>query len=364
MQPHPIPQNVTSFQFHLIGDMTLKQFLYLATGAGIAYFLFVFLAASYPLVAWPLIIISASAGIAFAFLPFGSRPLDYWFVSFIKAIYSPTKRVWKKNGKTFEEAPFFGSRLIMYLSSLPKMGTPSQEVVQPKPQFQEEKMLIAHPFPQTTPSLPPLPPSKSTPPELPTTDELGKTVDLARQAQNLKFRIIQSERALHQIKTEAQRPHAIPINYTQQVNRIMADLQTLVDQASEIKSQLDEVTKTEAEKAIVPVLPVQLKEKIKVIIPPKAERTQLALTTFPNVINGVVKDKSGNYLESVVAVIYDKEGLPVRALKTNKLGQFSGSTPLSNDTYTLELEKDGFTFDVLQVELGGEVLPPLLITAK
>lgn len=353
MQPHPIPQNVTSFQFHLIGDMTLKQFLYLATGAGIAYFLFVFLAASYPIVAWPLIIISASAGIAFAFLPFGSRPLDYWFVSFIKAIYSPTERVWKKNGKTFEEDPSFGNRFMMY-----------QKPVQPKPQPQEEKMLMTQPIPQTTPPLPPPPPSKPVPPELPTTDELGKTVDLARQAQNLKFRIIQSERALHQIKTETQKPHAIPINYTQQVNRIMADLQTLVDQASEIKSQLDEVTKTEAEKAVAPVLPVQLKEKIKVIIPPKAKRTQLALTTFPNVINGVVKDKSGNYLESVVAVIYDKEGLPVRALKTNKLGQFSGSTPLSNGTFTLELEKDGLTFDVLQVELNGEVLPPLLITAK
>ena len=65
-----------------------------------------------------------------------------------------------------------------------------------------------------------------------------------------------------------------------------------------------------------------------------------------------------------MAVIYDKEGLPVRALKTNKLGQFSGSTPLPNGTYTLELEKDGFTFDVLQIELGGEVVPPLPIMSK
>ena len=65
-----------------------------------------------------------------------------------------------------------------------------------------------------------------------------------------------------------------------------------------------------------------------------------------------------------MAVIYDKEGLPVRALKTNKLGQFTGSTPLPNGVYTLELEKDNFTFDVLQIELTGQVLPPLLITAK
>ena len=66
----------------------------------------------------------------------------------------------------------------------------------------------------------------------------------------------------------------------------------------------------------------------------------------------------------MVAVIYDKEGLPVRALKTNKLGQFTGSTPLPNGTYTLEVEKDNFRFDVLQIELAGDILPPLQITAK
>jgi len=65
-----------------------------------------------------------------------------------------------------------------------------------------------------------------------------------------------------------------------------------------------------------------------------------------------------------VVVIYDKEGLPVRALKTNKLGQFTGSTPLPNGTYTIELEKDSFNFDVLQIELTGPVLPPLQIVAK
>lgn len=328
MEPHPIPQNVTSFQFRLVGDMTLKQFLYLATGSAIAYFLFVFLAPIYPLVTWPLIIISASLGVSFAFLPIASRPLEYWLGAFLKAIYSPTKRVWKKNQKIFKEDPLFNSRLVTYLSSL-----------QPQPAPVTLTQIVR----------------KAAVPPPPTVDELGKTVDLARQAQNLQLRIIQTERSLNQIKSEATQPTAIPVDYTQQVNKILADLQNLVSQASQIRQQINAVTKPEQKKVV---------ETVKVVIPEKLKQTQLALTTFPNVINGIVKDKSGNYLEGAIAVIHDKEGLPVRALKTNKLGQFTGSTPLPNGTYKLVLEKENFDFDVLQIELGGEVLPPLGITAK
>jgi len=190
--------------------------------------------------------------------------------------------------------------------------------------------------------------------ELPSKDDLAKTVDLARQAQNLQFKIIQSERAISQIKSNPQ---------TGDINQVMTNLNTFVSQASEVRQQLDQVG---GKPEIQPIA-----TRVKVVIPPKLKQTQLALTTFPNVINGIIKDKPslpdgnlGASLEGVVAVIYDKEGLPVRALKTNKLGQFSGSTPLPNGTYTLELEKDGFSFDVLQIELSGEVLSPLLITPK
>lgn len=337
---HPIPQNVTSFQFKLVGDMTLKQFVYLATGSGIAYFLFVFFAHDYPFIVWPLVIVSASLGAAFAFLPIGSRPLDHWLSAFLKAVYSPTKRVWEKNDKTFKEDPLFGSRLVMYLSGLqPQSNVPATSDV-----AEVER-------PQTESVQP-----------LPSQEELKKTVDLARQAQQLQMKIIQTERTLSQIKDQAQKPTPIPVDYSQQVNKILADLQNLIVQASAIKQQIQMVQ--EPSKIQADILQPIPKEKVKVVIPIKPKQTQLALTAFPNVINGIVKDQQNNYLEGTVTVIYDKEGLPVRALKTNKLGQFTGATPLPSGIYTLELEKDGFTFDVLQIELTGGVLPPLLITAK
>lgn len=348
---HPIPQNVTSFQFKLVGDMTLKQFIYLAVGSAISYFLFIFLAYDYPLITWPFIIIPALLGFSFAFFPIGSRPLDYWLAAFLKAIYSPTKRVWSKNGKTFKEDPLFGSRLVMYLTGT----TQKMNHLTPSEQSTSEPVIPVYrateiPISSATPSIS----------ELPTKEELGKTVDLARQAQQLQMRIVQTERTLSQIKDQAGKPMPIPIDYSQEVNKILADLQNLVGQASVVKEQIKSVQGPQ------PTPPAQVtpREKVKVVISVKPKQTTIALTTFPNVINGIVKDKDNNYLEGVVAVIYDKEGLPVRALKTNKLGQFTGATPLPNGTYTLELEKDSFTFDVLQIELTGGALPPLLITPK
>lgn len=337
---HPIPQNVTSFQFKLVGDMTLKQFGYLAAGSVSAYLLFVFLAHDFPLISWPLIIISTLLGVAFAFLPIGSRPLDHWLKAFLKAVYSPTKRVWEKNGQTYKEDPLFGSRLVMYLAGVNQ----NTQIIRSSGTLKSPES-----FRPTEP--------------LPTPEELQKTVDLAREAQQLQMRIIQTERTLSQIKTQAQQPTPVPVDYSQQVTKVLANLQNLVTQASAVKQQIQVVQKPESKTQTDTLAPVG-REKVKVIVRPKPEQATVALTTFPNVINGIVKDKEENFLEGVVAVIYDKEGLPVRALKTNKLGQFTGSTPLSNGVYTLELEKDNFTFDVLQIELTGEVLPPLLITAK
>src|SRR5687768_4930122 len=111
MDTHPVPQNVTSFQFRLIGDMTLKQFGYLGVGVGFAYLIFILLATSAPLIAWPIIVISSFLGIAFAFIPIQDRPLDHWVAAFLKAIYNPTKRVWKKNGKDYKTDSNFNNRM-------------------------------------------------------------------------------------------------------------------------------------------------------------------------------------------------------------------------------------------------------------
>src|SRR3989344_7774246 len=341
MEPHPIPQNVTAFEFHLVGDMTLKQFLYLATGLGTAYLTFVFLAQSLPVVAWPFIFFSSFLGVAFAFLPIADRPLDKWLGAFLKAVYSPTKRVWKKDKLSFREEPTFPKRLLLFQSAIPSIQSPSTPII---------TNTTATILPPTVP----IPPT--TPEPLPSKEELAKTVELAKQAQELQSKIIETERSLNDIKAAAAIPHSDPQKYSNEINGVVANLQKLMLQASQIKQQLDVEN-------IGPINP-KATLKINVTPSPKPKLTQLVLTSLPSVINGIVVDAEGNYLDGVVVVIYDKEGLPVRALKTNKLGQFSGSTPLPNGTYSIEFEKENLVFDVLQIELEGNILPPLSIAAK
>lgn len=86
--------------------------------------------------------------------------------------------------------------------------------------------------------------------------------------------------------------------------------------------------------------------------------------TIPNVINGIVRDNKGLLLSTVVIIVKDKHNDPVRAFKTNKIGQFALSTPLPNGTYTLELEKEGYDFDIIEVDVDGSILAPIEIRAK
>ena len=58
--------------------------------------------------------------------------------------------------------------------------------------------------------------------------------------------------------------------------------------------------------------------------------------------------------------------MPLRALKTNRLGQFAASTPLANGVYFVEIEdpRARYVFDRVQITLNGSVVPALEIIAK
>ena len=106
MEQHAIPQQISSYQFRLVGDMTLKQFFQLAGGIVAGFFFY-----SLPIlgiIKWPFAIVSVILGIALAFLPLEERPLERWIFAFFRAIYSPTIYSWKRgaaNLKFFQDEP-------------------------------------------------------------------------------------------------------------------------------------------------------------------------------------------------------------------------------------------------------------------
>ncbi len=468
-QAHPIPQNVTNFEFHLVGDMTLKQFAYLAGGVGFAFLIFTTLSTVQPIIAWPIIVISSLLGVAFAFLPIQERPLDHWVGAFFKAIFQPTSLKFSSKILNTED-PLFNKRLSHYLktykyeeikqhavlgnpnllpsalsSSLapvagpasksappPTLGKkqnfidkfkagqtsfvplstsgPSAQAPAPRPQVQPQPAPIPTPpispalkSPLAVPVASPAPPKPQTPlpatppdqqkmeaniplpdlnisrpnnpvskpepllqtqpqaqtpapaevPEVATEQQLKKTVELAKEAQKNQEEIIKIESSLAQIKQQAAQPGVDPKSYIENFEDLLTQLQKLNQKASETAQKMAELQK-EPPKPAVSVVPVTKAKSIPT----------LKLTTFPNVINGIVTDSLGNYLSGAIVVAHDKQGLPVRALKSNKLGQFVAATPLPNGEYSITVEKDDLLFDKVGIELTNEILPPILMAAK
>jgi hypothetical protein len=68
-------------------------------------------------------------------------------------------------------------------------------------------------------------------------------------------------------------------------------------------------------------------------------------------------------LSNILVEVKDKDGNPVRAFKTNALGQFASATPLSNGIYEIELEdaKKQHAFKAIQINANGQIMLPIEI---
>lgn len=97
MRQHPIPQDITNYKFHLIGNMTLKQFAELAVATIICFVIYKTNLIGF--IKWPLIFLTAGLGAMIAFVPIEERPMDHWIKTFFKNIYNPTKFFWRKSNK-------------------------------------------------------------------------------------------------------------------------------------------------------------------------------------------------------------------------------------------------------------------------
>jgi hypothetical protein len=111
----------------------------------------------------------------------------------------------------------------------------------------------------------------------------------------------------------------------------------------------------------LPTLPTQPVGKISEesdleVLSPKVYNGP-SLSKKPNVISGIVKTTDGKLLPGVVVIVKSEQGRPVRAIKTNSLGQFVTTTALENGTYTIELSRNEYSFGIYEIKLTGDVLP-------
>lgn len=95
MEQHPIPRQITSFEFKLIGFMTLHQFIYLLVfvPTGVV----VYKTIPIPFLNILVGLAISSIGVLLAFLPVNDRPLDVFIKNLYKRLTSPTQYLYKKN---------------------------------------------------------------------------------------------------------------------------------------------------------------------------------------------------------------------------------------------------------------------------
>lgn len=323
MQQHPVPQNISSYEFRLVGDMTLKQFFQLAGGVLMAV---IFYASGLPgIIKWPLIISFVGAGASLAFLPFEDRPLWSWIISFIKAVYSPTRYTWVEQGE--EEVFAKGAKTTVVIAA-------------PQGQEKAEVYLKAIPKPKIF-------------------DSFDKNESSFFQNVASLFQTVQ----VNQIKPVGEgglQSTSVPgqNDYTPVAPLEEKKVETNLSSPQVVHYDPVRINPIFQRKS---TWPWKRKPKMASFVPvasPPAPPTQ------PNTISGQVLDASGAIIEGAILEVRDSSLIPVRAFKTNKLGHFMNVTPLKEGVYTIETEKEGYSFETVNFETRGEIIPSILIKAK
>lgn len=401
MKEHAIPQDITGYKFHIVGNMTLKQFTEVAIGFVLAFF--VYKTNLYFPVKWLLIAFFSAFGAALAFLPIEERPLDHWFITFFSILYKPTKFYWKKKAKIPEPFLFKSNEntktQVDIIDLSPQRRERITEYLQSVRTVQEEDQEEIY-YRQRSAQL------------LSIFDDHTLKIDYSKfekikQKPNLKVQVRSliggekekkatpiSEETLVVLDTEIEKslelePTEIVLEkQTREYNPVKKRLVQAKDVAPEITIQkienihVKEVYKNER-KALGNDLSQQNQQSEEnqqeaVYLESSDLDTQEPVSqstsathnkdlpfptkpTKPNKLVGMTLTKDNDLINSATITLKDDKNRPVTAVKSNALGQFFISSQLPNGIYNIIIKKEGFTFYPVTITLEGKTVEPLEI---
>ncbi len=426
MDQHPIPQDVTGFQFKLIGTMTVKQFGYVASGVVMAV-IFYYLPINSPigiLLKVLLIPLLGSSGVIVAFVPVDGRPIDVMATNFAKAVFSPNQYVYHRLGRQLSFSTVSAAKAPVVKKDEPKTSTrrsvasreldkkqeklrafllSSQGRVQNDIDKKEAAFLkniapaVVQPVTIAQPIVPPPAAIKPLAMPAPTTSHQGVAsiptikpqlpiaAPVAPQSLPQKTNpddLSKKESELAQALTQAQQEESISTTTAghtvaqQKIGTLSKQIQEIHSQKQQLEQELSHLQNQLATQKGTPIStpehiqtapsgqPLQDPQHVRVIPQDVTKKAGLPhISDSPNVVVGIVKDPRGNILPNMLVEVKDKDGNPVRAFKTNQLGQFASATPLSPGTYTIELEdpKKLQRFDTIQITANNQILLPIEI---
>jgi hypothetical protein len=393
MQEHPIPQDITGYQFHIIGNMTIKQFAEIGGGAFLGFLIYT---TNLPLIVkWPLIVLVVAMGAMAAFVPIEERPFDHWVVTFIKVLYKPTKFYWKKIPKIpdpflykpqqiqpslpeIDLAPARRERVKEYLSSL--------HVADPLDPFDEYQKNRVDDIVSSFAVI------------------QAQTLDIEKQVTrpNLEVRVrdlteyLPAEVATEEVYDQPYQAPAAELQPTAPEPTMVEPLLTAPLTAAPQAAVLDQPKPQLAVDQVAQDIAIPETENIQVAPPTsqeeaaelaaiqrangtqvysEAQTTQQPIASQqaqyntdlpfptpqdePNTPVGMVLGPQNELITNAIVEFITETGNIVRAVKTNSLGQFTITTKLNDGVYTLQVEKDGYLFTPQQIQLAGEVIQPI-----
>ncbi len=367
MREHPVPQDITGYQFHIIGDMTIKQFAEVFAGCIVGLIIY---ATNLPgIIKWPFIAIAIGLGALAAFVPIEEQPIDHWIVVFIRTLYKPTKFYWRREAHIPDAFRFQPSDSTQ---------TDTQSKVDLSPAKRERiKQFMS---------------------SIETEDSRTAYEDWEDEYLSYITQSFDSVQTTHQnVQQGFQKPafstsprqlgidpsalNADNSSHTSDANRTNTP-QNTQGVAQEI--EIPENTAASADTALQQEEPeaqpsaqsrlqqsgIDTSQPSPVSQPRSASQNTLTNSALPfpqppsqpNTLVGMVLATDNDVIPGAIVEFHNAEtGSVSRAVKTNKLGQFFTSNALPNGTYIIHTEKPGFQFQDSRLILQGELVPPLEI---
>lgn len=156
MEPHPVPRQITTFEFKLIGFMTLKEFGYMIVFAGlatVAYFLtpgelFKYLSAG----------IVFAIGVFLAFYKYNERSVDVWIRNLIVKLFSSSQYYYHKKNEppSFLENIIYDKNIaVLHADAQKKLTSYLGKAKSPPVGGEEAKTNVGQKAPESAPVIPP-----------------------------------------------------------------------------------------------------------------------------------------------------------------------------------------------------------------
>ena len=377
--------------------MTIKQFAYLAAGIILGWITFIL--PLFILIKLPFVFIFIGLGVAAAFLPIEGRPFDVMIGNYFKALVSPTQYIYQKMGGHIwfpdppknplqvSQAPSLGTseqsskNLQEFLKGLPQKpmnkldqkemnflnalgsmhGSPVPQAINPTGPSAFTKIISMN---EDKPQLTKPEPIKSSNPNNPSDIRETKPNEekLDKSETEIKKELEEAKIA-EQIQAGSEKyeaAHGKVLDLEKVLSDVSSQKQDLENQILELRRKLDQ----QNQKVFTPTTATAAPQTQSVRKIPKilGKATGLPFVSdVPNLIMGIIKDPRGNPIANILVEVKDSSANPVRAFKTNVLGQFASATPLGNGTYTMSFEdtKNFNKFDSIEIKATGEVFMPI-----